>query len=62
MYVTALASYLSAIKKIENQLTFSHGRGEKACDVRFLPRREESKEVIEFFNYPKSTVYDQWKA
>ncbi|QQP53581.1 Uncharacterized protein FKW44_006106 [Caligus rogercresseyi] len=20
------------------------------------------KEVIEFFNYPKSTVYDQWKA
>ncbi|QQP31380.1 Hypothetical protein FKW44_024963, partial [Caligus rogercresseyi] len=19
-------------------------------------------EVIEFFNYPKSTVYDQWKA
>ncbi|QQP51372.1 Hypothetical protein FKW44_012714, partial [Caligus rogercresseyi] len=34
----------------------------KACDVRFLPCREESKEVIEFFNYPKSTVYDQWKA
>ncbi|QQP53953.1 Uncharacterized protein FKW44_006611 [Caligus rogercresseyi] len=21
-----------------------------------------TKEVIEFFNYPKSTVYDQWKA
>ncbi|QQP52964.1 Uncharacterized protein FKW44_005274 [Caligus rogercresseyi] len=20
------------------------------------------KEVIEFFNYPKSTVYDHWKA
>ncbi|QQP36562.1 Uncharacterized protein FKW44_021706, partial [Caligus rogercresseyi] len=39
-----------------------HGRGEKACDVRFLPCREESKEVIEFFNYPKSTVYDHWKA
>ncbi|QQP52832.1 Uncharacterized protein FKW44_005097, partial [Caligus rogercresseyi] len=24
--------------------------------------RRSPKEVIEFFNYPKSTVYDQWKA
>ncbi|QQP53780.1 Transposable element tcb2 transposase [Caligus rogercresseyi] len=63
MYVTALASYLSAKKKqIENQSTFSHGRGEKACDVRFLPYGRSPKEVIELFNYPKSTVYDQWKA
>ncbi|QQP40114.1 Uncharacterized protein FKW44_014053 [Caligus rogercresseyi] len=28
-------------------------------NVRFLPCRESPKEVIEFFNYPKSTVYDQ---
>ncbi|QQP55430.1 Uncharacterized protein FKW44_008609 [Caligus rogercresseyi] len=63
MYVTALASYLSTKKKqIENQSTFSHGRREKACDVRFLPCREEYKGVIEFFNYTKSTVYDQWNA
>ncbi|QQP52616.1 Uncharacterized protein FKW44_004820, partial [Caligus rogercresseyi] len=34
----------------------------KACDVRFLLCRRSPKEVIEFFNYPKSTVYDQWKA
>ncbi|QQP32384.1 Uncharacterized protein FKW44_024299 [Caligus rogercresseyi] len=32
---------------------------EKACDVRFLPCRRSPKEVIEFFNYPNSTVYDQ---
>ncbi|QQP53195.1 Uncharacterized protein FKW44_005576 [Caligus rogercresseyi] len=24
--------------------------------------RRSPKEVIDFFNYPKSTVYDQWKA
>ncbi|QQP55725.1 Transposable element tcb1 transposase, partial [Caligus rogercresseyi] len=28
---------------IENQSTFSHGKGEKACDVRLLPCREEFK-------------------
>ncbi|QQP52215.1 Uncharacterized protein FKW44_004294, partial [Caligus rogercresseyi] len=48
---------------IENQSTFSHGRGEKACDVRFLPRREESKGGDRVLQLPlKSTVYDQWTA
>ncbi|QQP53555.1 Hypothetical protein FKW44_006070, partial [Caligus rogercresseyi] len=35
---------------------------EKHVDVASFRAGRSPKEVIEFFNYPKSTVYDQWKA